>query len=188
MAKVTMPLLSGSASGKIADALVFMTSKGRNIVRQFVIPANPQTTGQGDARIIMGGIGRAVGKIEKDKDFANALLALGVIPSGQSKQSYLVKFIKDTYIADASAYGTLLTTYNAHTAKADFAAAAVDLGIVAFDLDYATVEAFPAGLGVYLIAKAAIALGFATAPYTTALASWTATEIDAMVLEMTTVA
>ena len=183
MAKVTMPLLSGSASGKIADALVFMTSKGRNIVRQFVVPANPKTTGQGDTRIILGGLGRAIGKIKKDKVFANMLTALGVIPTGQSKQSYLVKFIKDTYIADATVYGTLLTTYNAHTAKAAFEAAAVDLSIVSFDLDYAEISAFPAGLGLYLIAKAAIALGFTGAPYATALASWTETEVDAMVAQ-----
>lgn len=186
MAKVTMPLLSGSASGKIADALVFMTSKGRNIVRQFVIPANPKTTGQGDTRIILGGLGRAVGKIQKDKDFANTLNSLNLIPSGQSKQSYLVKFIKDTYLADAAAYGSLQTTYGSHTAKAGFEAAADDLGIGSFDLDYATVSAFEKGFGLYLIAKAAIALGFTGAPYSTALASWTATEIDAMVAEFTT--
>jgi len=188
MAKVTMPLLSGSASGKIADALVFMTSKGRNIVRQFVIPANPKTTGQGDARIILGGLGRAVGTIQKDKDFANMLNALNLIPSGQSKQSYLVKVIKDLYLADADAFTSLKSTYGSHTAKAAFESAADTLGIAAFELDYATITEFEKGFGLYCIAKAAIALGFAGAPYSTAVASWTATEVNAMIAQFTTVA
>lgn len=43
MAKVKAPLLSFSASGQIAKALVYFTWKGIGVVRQHVIPANPQT-------------------------------------------------------------------------------------------------------------------------------------------------
>jgi hypothetical protein len=40
MAKVTSPLLSFSARGKLADSLVFFPWKGINAVRQYVIPAD----------------------------------------------------------------------------------------------------------------------------------------------------
>ena len=46
MAKLKAPLFSFSASGKLADALVYFGWKGLNVVRSYVIPANPKTTAQ----------------------------------------------------------------------------------------------------------------------------------------------
>ena len=46
MAKVAGPLLSLSASGKFANTLVASVWKGIPYMRQFVVPANPQTTAQ----------------------------------------------------------------------------------------------------------------------------------------------
>lgn len=46
MARITGPLLSLSASGKIADVLVASTWKGIPVMRQYVKPSNPQTEGQ----------------------------------------------------------------------------------------------------------------------------------------------
>jgi len=46
MGKVATPLLGFSASGKIADTLVYFTWKGLSVVRQHVIPANPKTADQ----------------------------------------------------------------------------------------------------------------------------------------------
>jgi len=46
MAKVTAPLFGFSASGKLADSLVYMKWKGINDVRQYVIPANPKSEDQ----------------------------------------------------------------------------------------------------------------------------------------------
>lgn len=43
MAKVRAPLLSFSASGQIAETLVYFTWKGINAVRQYVIPTNPRS-------------------------------------------------------------------------------------------------------------------------------------------------
>lgn len=50
MAKLKAPLFSFSASGKLADALVYMSWKGLNTVRKYVIPANPKTIPQEDQR------------------------------------------------------------------------------------------------------------------------------------------
>lgn len=46
MAKLKAPLFSLGASGKIGDALVYFGWKGLNVVREYVIPSNPKTSGQ----------------------------------------------------------------------------------------------------------------------------------------------
>lgn len=46
MAKVVAPLFGFSASGAIAKTIIYMSWKGINDVRQYVIPANPQSTDQ----------------------------------------------------------------------------------------------------------------------------------------------
>lgn len=43
MARTTGPLMSLDASGSVASTIVFSKWKGRNYVRQLVIPANPQS-------------------------------------------------------------------------------------------------------------------------------------------------
>lgn len=44
MAKLKGPLFSLGAAGQLGKALVFFNWKGLNVVREFVIPANPKTT------------------------------------------------------------------------------------------------------------------------------------------------
>ena len=185
MAKVTGPLFSISASGKIANAMVFFGWKGINVVRKFVIPSNPQSATQGDQRIIMGGTGRAVGKVNSGSSFAQQLIDLGLIPSGQTKQSYLVKYIIDTYIYDATTYAAELALLTGHTSYSDWQAAADDLTIVEFDLDYATNAPYNKALGLYLLAKASISLDFVGTPYTTAITAWVTADINGMVTDMT---
>jgi hypothetical protein len=51
MAKLTAPLFSFGASGKLANALVFLKWKGLDDVRQYVVPTNPQTPAQTTQRI-----------------------------------------------------------------------------------------------------------------------------------------
>lgn len=46
MAKLTAPLMSFNARGKLAGSLVFMGWKGLKTVRQYVTPANPRTPDQ----------------------------------------------------------------------------------------------------------------------------------------------
>lgn len=53
MAKVTGPLMSMDASGTIGDALTFAKWKGRNYVRQYVIPTYSNTTLQAKVRDIV---------------------------------------------------------------------------------------------------------------------------------------
>ncbi len=185
MAKVTGPLYSISASGKIANSMVFFPWKGLAVVRSWVIPANPQTGTQGNTRIILGGTGRGVGQVDAGMQFAQQLIDLNLIPSGQTKQSFLVKYIIDHDLYDATAYAAALAALTGHAVYTTWGALATTLGIVEFDLPYATIAPYDKALGLYLLAKSAIALGFTGAPYTTALASWTATQITAFGADLT---
>lgn len=50
MARVSGPLMSLDASGKFADTMVASIWKGRNYMRKYVIPANPNTAAQSTHR------------------------------------------------------------------------------------------------------------------------------------------
>lgn len=50
MARTTGPLLSMDASGSVGNALTFAKWKGRNYVRRYAVPSNPQSTGQESIR------------------------------------------------------------------------------------------------------------------------------------------
>jgi len=180
-----MPLMSVGASGKIADAMVFFSWKGVNVVRQWLVPANPQSASQGDARIILGGTGKAVGTVQPSSAFHQQLIDLNLIPGGQTKQSYLVKYIIDHYLDTTTNYTAQLAACTGHTAYSDFGSLADDLAITEFDLTYAAVGAYDKALGLFLIAKAAIALSFTGTPYDTAIADWTATEVAEMGADFT---
>lgn len=186
MAKVTGPLFSMSAAGQVGKAIVFAAWKGVAYVRQYVIPGNPEDPDQGDARIMMGGTGRACGKVGAAKKFDDALVALGVIPGGQSKQSYLVKYIMDHYLSSVTLYAAELAAMTAHTVYGAFGTSAGLLGLTEFDLAYAAVAPYDKALGLYLLGKTAIAIGMTIAPYTIAIADWTATQVTAHAANFTT--
>ena len=186
MAKVTGPLMSMDARGAIGKAIVFMGWKGIKDARMWLKPANPQSTGQGNIRTVIGALGRACGKAIADAPFATKLVNLGVIPAAQSKQSYLVQFIKDAYITGGgttlkSNYATILKEFTGATGEAGFNAAAATIGLSDFGMVYDDIVAFPKGLGLYLLAKAAIALSFTGSPYTKTLTSWTTADIAKLV-------
>ena len=46
MAKITAPFFSLTASGKLGESIVYANWKGIKYVRQYVVPANPQTSAQ----------------------------------------------------------------------------------------------------------------------------------------------
>ncbi len=60
MAKLKGPLFSLGASQKLADTLVYFSWKGLNVVREYVVPANPRTALQTTQR---GHLTDIVGKI-----------------------------------------------------------------------------------------------------------------------------
>ncbi len=186
MAKVTMPLLSGTASGKIAGSMVHFGWKGRAVVRQLVTPSNPKTGGQGDQRLALGTAGKALKVVQEDSAYIG--FARAVTTSGQTWISWLAQYIVKNFFPDASAYDTVHAAYAAHSAKSSFDSNAATLGMVSFDISYktGTNHAEP-GFQLYLLAKLGVAIHagdsskFNASPFTTALASWTSTEVTALV-------
>ena len=182
MAIVYGPLHSDDARGKFASALVFLGWKGIKTCRQWVKPANPQNAAQGNARTVLGGTGRAVGKVEVDSSIHTQLKDLDLIPDKQSKQSYLVQYIRDNYLTGAgatmtAAFVAMLAELTGHTRYSVFLSAADDLVVTDFSLTYDSIATYSKALGIYLIAKAGIALNFTGSPYSIALASWSTSNI-----------
>lgn len=82
VAKLKAPLMSLGASGALGKALVFFGWKGLDVVREYVIPTNPQTTGQTTQRgyltaavaAIHAALGLAANPLAEDDISAYALL------------------------------------------------------------------------------------------------------------------
>lgn len=188
MAKVTGPLFSISASGKLADSMVHFGWKGLHVVRQWVKPANPQSEGQGDRREMLGGLGRAPKYVQDDTVYYNH--AKSVEPAGQTWLSYFVKYIMETYFANLAGYTALWDEWQAHPAQADFTTRAEALGLATFQLAYKSHSShFYPGFQLYCL----MVFGcdqylldntkFETAPYTKAKATWVDADIVLMVAD-----
>jgi hypothetical protein len=182
MAKVTMPLMSGTASGQLAKAVVHFGWKGIAVVRKYLIPANPKSADQGDVRLVLGGLGAATRAIDVTSLYADD--ARAVAPSGQTFVSALVGYDISQLMPDATEFEAIYTAYAAHGAKATFDSKAATLGLADFDIAYkGTTHAFVAGMQLYCLARYGILrrdVGndiFNRSPYDTAIGSWTATEV-----------
>ena len=118
MAKVTGPLLSFGASGTIGSTITFVASRGQNIARGLVIPANPQTMGQSMARIVLvatgamltrmnlNQVGQADGVIQTPKEYYTALrVAPQTWNSEFTRRGYPNG--RSTWEADVAAYALL---------------------------------------------------------------------------------
>lgn len=184
MAKVTGPLMSMSASGKIANAIVFSIWKGTAYVRQYVIPANPQMTSQGTQRQILGGTGRAAGKVAVTSDFNTKLLAKSVIPQGQSKQSYLVKYIMSHFLDTLTKYSSELAAVTAYSGITSWNKGADNLGITAFSLGYGAAGTYSKALGLTLLYKTQQALAFTGSAFTPTLSTMTSTKVHAFISKL----
>lgn len=193
MAKVVAPLGSFSASGKIGKALVFFSHLGRNVVRGLVTPANPQTEGQGDSRLLLGAIGRAAKVVVRPSDWFTD--ANQVTPAGQTWVSYFIRNVIQIYGPGATGVSALNTAFEGHDKDTVFQSAAVAAGLSDLTIEYAATgeQTITAGAQLYALAahtmnmKASNPSLFNRAPYTTALASWTTANINAFVDDLQTV-
>lgn len=193
MAKVSGPLFSLEARGKVGDAIVFFPWKGLHVVRQWLKPANPQTADQGDMRLIIGALGRACSVVQTAHDFASEIRAY--MDTGLTWASAISKYMTLNVVGDGTEWDALVTEYEAHTATADFDTEAAALNLQELDIAYkGCADKAEPGAILYLLAKFATnwellgTKGFQRTPYTTALASWDLAKIQAMVAEFTTTA
>lgn len=153
MAKVISPLFSFEASGKIADAMVFFTWKGRNVVRKWTIPTNPMSQDQGDIRLKLLSLAKAI---------KPALLTAGLVtglkditPSGQIWNAYIIKVVMDQYIKGLAAYTACLVTFAASTAAEEWEAAGGTQEMVDQWLTYALQATITPGQQMFQVALGA---------------------------------
>lgn len=138
-AKVSTPLMSLDASGSVAKAITFSKWKGRNYVRQLVIPANPRTSGQQTTRAKLGAAGRIASYLEALSPAQAAFNA--VAPSGQSGVGTWVKEMIARYSQSETDYND---GGNA-TVKGYFDSAASTLGLLPVTIPGDTPLVVPAG-------------------------------------------
>ena len=186
MAKVTGPLFSISASGKIADAMVYFSWKGRQIVREWKVPSNPQTTLQGDIRQTVGGLGRACSHVHTLSQYAVDTRV--VAPAGQTWISKFVQYCVDTWLKDSAAFEAKWAEAAGHAAWAEFDSHANALGMVDFTVAYrGTTNVFIKGLQLYMLACFGCAQytlnndNFNREPFLDTIGSWVHADIDALV-------
>lgn len=182
MAKVTAPLQSFSASGKIGKSIVFFSHLGRNVVRGLVTPANPQSVGQGDSRLLLGALGRANHAIASPSDYrTQARLAT---PAGQTSVSAMITNVINFFGTGNTGVAALQAAADGHSAT-NWETQAAALGLTDLTISYATTadKTLTAGAQLYALAYNATAIHaasptiFNVAPITTALASWTSANV-----------
>lgn len=114
--------MSIDASGTFADTLTASKWKGRNYMRQRVIPSNPQTSGQQAVRSILGTLAKACHAVLTSyADMVGVgspffVAARDGAPSGQSWISWLQKVMYPLFGARVTAFaglsGTIQGYYN----------------------------------------------------------------------------
>lgn len=186
MAKVTGPLFSIEARGKIADAMVFFPWKGRNVVREWKKPSNPQTAAQGDARTILGGLGRSVSPVAKTSLYAQ--YAREVADAGQTWVSQFVKYMRDTHMKTVANFDDYITDVAALGDYADWVAKSATVGLVLFYINPRTAaQQFQAYAMLYALAEYGFDQytndneKFKTAPYTANPSGWNAASMQLMI-------
>ena len=158
MAKVTGPLMSLDASGTVAKTAVFSKWNGINYVRHRVIPKNPRTDLQAQARQYVGATGYALSSVLTiAKDTVNKVGSEGfqaakvAAPAGQSWISNAVTKILGT------AMGTIIANLATFAGLAAVAAlyetAGGDAGLADFNLSYGMLDPITKGACLYLMAK-----------------------------------
>lgn len=188
MAKVTGPLFSISASGKIADSMVYFPWKGLHVVRQWLKPTNPESADQGNRRVMLGGLGRAPKYVQKNSIYHTHALGVAIPPN--TWISTFVKYVMTTYFTDVAGFDAIQTELGLHPARNDFRDRAGELGLTVFDLNYKSMaNSFSARLQLYMLAKYGWDqyqlnnLKFATDPYTKDIATWNNANIVQMIAE-----
>jgi len=185
MAKVSGPLMSIEARGKVADSIVFFPWKGRHLVRQWLKPANPQRTLQGYVRVSIKSIGKAIARIlsKSQGDAVDSYLYVKLTSLAPADQPWNAYFAKQV-LEDLKSAGTFATAsftamsaaFSTHTAVAAFSSDATALNLANFAFDYGYTTSIAAGFQLYMAAYAAQKLQIAG--FTKALASFAASDVN----------
>lgn len=193
MSKVTAPLGSFSASGKIGKSLVYFSHLGRNVVRGLVTPANPKSETQGDNRLLLGALGRSAKAVADPSDWLAS--AVQAVPAGQTWVSYLIRNAINIYGSGNTGVSALNTAFDAHSAT-NWETQAATLGLTDLTIDYAasTDQTITAGAQLYALAAHTFSVKgsnpslFTETVFDTALADWDSGDVVSFVTVLNSVA
>ena len=148
MAKVIMPLMSGQASGQFANTMVFQKN---GVVREYVIPANPNSTDQQTYRGYFGDVQREL------KDLGVVLRASLPSDLGSHWNSMIIGEITDNlaafWLARVAEYNAFQAGEKTTWETADHALGLVNSeGLVLYIVAYAVHEITERVLGTASIA------------------------------------
>ena len=130
MARVTGPLMSMEASGTIGKTLTFANWVGRQYVRRWTRPSNPQTADQMDQRNAFSVIGVGVSQANKCLQVNSSTTKTdeqairGKTPSGMRWNGYIQKVLTGS---GAAGYTAAKTAWNAVLNKVGWETAAAGL-------------------------------------------------------------
>lgn len=147
--------MSLDASGTLAQTLTASKWKGRNYIRQRIIPANPDTAGQQTVRSSLGTLAKAcaavltsfVDSMHVGSPFFTA--ARDGAPSGQSWISWLQRVMNPLFASVVTAYSSVGSTQ-----KGYYNTTATAIGLVSY-VDKAGVT-HTAGEQLYMLAYFAV--------------------------------
>ena len=163
MARVTLPLLGVSATGKLGQAIVYMpiphARDGLTSVRKWLKPKNPQTSGQGDVRLKIKAAGYGVGFIQAGSTLETQLKA--VTPAGKIWNAH---FLGQCFGKSMANVDAALTAWDTAANSAKWTAVANSLGILDCDIDYASIDPIAKGEILFLHAAAGYDLQLNIAP------------------------
>ncbi len=155
MPKVKGPLFSQEASGTLGGNITF---DRRGFVRQHVTPANPQTAAQGNQRVKLLNVQKALTHLG-----ALVIAAVkAVAPVSYRWNSYLLSQVLGSGGAE---YDASIAAFLALTAseRLDWNAEAAQLGFVAQNIPYASDEPVEIGAVLFAVARTLFRLGIGVA-------------------------
>jgi len=189
MAKVTAPLGSYEASGKIGQHSVFFTWKGYNIVRKWTKPSNPQTESQASVRTFTGGTGRATKAVLIPSAFYND--AKSVTPTGMTWVSNIVKVLGELFNVSTAQLDNEFQTVPI-AARNAFDQQAAELGLVSFSAPGSN-ETYTRALQLYALYRYGRQMRrpdigvFDRSPYTIAPSELTESNVEELVSDITSI-
>lgn len=188
MAKTILPLLSGEASGKIADAMVFFNWKGLNVVRKWTIPANPRDPLQKPVRTKFAAMGKNILAMTTKPATEGKIIGLikAVTPADMIWNAYFVKQTLE-YVKTAANWTSIKAALDGASAAGQFSASAVALAMAEIATGVAYSEAVPAALQLYMGAYAAFLLALVgTTSYAGNPAAWSTFHVTSFAKDYTT--
>lgn len=162
MARVTLPLLGVSATGKLGQAIVYMpiphARQGLVSVRKWLVPKNPKSEEQGDVRLKTKAMGYGVRFIEANSTLQTQLKA--ATPAGKIWNAY---FLGEVFGKSFANVDNALSVWDTATLSARWTAIATSLGILDADVDYASIAPITKGEILFCHAYGAYGLDLAIA-------------------------